>query len=120
MTKKEFFVDYVETLQAIAARAGTEPAMTDEVKSYWEALKNVTETEKPLFTDNGKLVLQFMRDNADTERWKAKDLAEAMCSTSRTVSGAMRKLVSDGFVEKLGESPVLYSLTEKGKTVEII
>ena len=27
----------------------------------------------------------------------------------------MRKLVTDGFVEKMGESPVLYSITEKGK-----
>ena len=31
----------------------------------------------------------------------------------------MRKLVTDGFVEKIGQDPVMYSLTEKGKNIEI-
>jgi DNA-binding PadR family transcriptional regulator len=35
--------------------------------------------------------------------------------SSRTISGAMRKLVNDGFVEKIGKDPVIYTLTEKGK-----
>jgi Mn-dependent DtxR family transcriptional regulator len=35
------------------------------------------------------------------------------------VSGAMRKLVTDGYVEKVGESPVIYMLTEKGKNITI-
>ena len=34
--------------------------------------------------------------------------------TSRTASGAMRKLVTDGYLEKVGENPVVYSITEKG------
>jgi predicted transcriptional regulator len=34
---------------------------------------------------------------------------------SRSVSGAMRKLVSDGFCEKIGQDPVVYTITEKGK-----
>jgi predicted transcriptional regulator len=42
-----------------------------------------------------------------------------MFINSRTVSGAMRKLVTDGFVEKIGENPVIYSITEKGKNIEI-
>ena len=29
-------------------------------------------------------------------------------------------VVSDGFVEKLGQDPVIYGLTEKGKNIEII
>jgi predicted transcriptional regulator len=32
----------------------------------------------------------------------------------------MRKLVTDGFVEKLGDSPSIYSITEKGINIEII
>ena len=38
--------------------------------------------------------------------------------TSRTVSGAMRKLVTDGYVEKIGTSPVVYSVTQAGREVE--
>lgn len=120
MTKKEYFIEYVETLMNIARQSGNDPVMSDEAQAYWNAFKNVEEIEKPLFTDNGKLVLQFMKEHQETENWKAKDLAEEMCSSSRTVSGAMRKLVSDGFVEKIGQDPVIYTLTNKGKEIEII
>ena len=48
-----------------------------------------------------------------------RDIAEALFVSSRSVSGAMRKLVTDGFVEKIGQDPVMYSLTEKGKNIEI-
>ena len=40
--------------------------------------------------------------------------------SSRGASGAMRKLVNDGVCEKLGQDPVIYSLTEKGKNYVII
>jgi predicted transcriptional regulator len=50
---------------------------------------------------------------------KAKEIAEGMFISSRAVSGAMRKLVTDGFVEKVGQDPVMYILTEKGKNINI-
>jgi hypothetical protein len=31
----------------------------------------------------------------------------------------MRKLVTDGFVEKVGQDPVIYSITENGKNINI-
>ena len=39
--------------------------------------------------------------------------------SSRGASGTMRKLVNDGFCEKIGQDPVIYSLTEKGKNYVI-
>ena len=51
--------------------------------------------------------------------WKSKDIAEGLFISSRAVSGAMRKLVTDGFVEKVGQDPVIYALTEQGKNIEI-
>ena len=50
---------------------------------------------------------------------KAKDIGEGLFISSRAVSGAIRKLVADGYVEKIGQDPVVYSLTEKGKTITI-
>ena len=50
---------------------------------------------------------------------KAKEIAEGMFMGSRAVSGAMRKLVADGFVDKVGQDPVMYILTEKGKNIKI-
>ena len=115
MTKKDEFIKYVEDLID-----GNHYEMNENVRLYWEAFKGKAEEDKPLFTDNGKLILQYLKDNQTTPMWKAKDIAEGMFISSRTVSGAMRKLVSDGYVEKVGQDPVIYSLTEKGKTVEII
>jgi hypothetical protein len=31
----------------------------------------------------------------------------------------MRKLVTDGFCEKVGSDPVIYTITEKGKNYKI-
>lgn len=115
MTKKDEFIKYVEDLID-----GNYYEMSENVRLYWEAFKGKAEEDKPLFTDNGKLILQYLQDNQSTQMWKAKDIAEGMFVSSRTVSGAMRKLVTDGYVEKVGQDPVIYSLTEKGKTVEII
>ena len=116
MSKKSEFINYVETL----IMGQQEPLeMTPEVKMYWEAFKGNTEADKPLLTDNGKIVLQYMKDNLDIEMFKAKDIADGIGISSRTVSGAMRKLVTDGFVEKLGPDPVIYAITEKGKNITI-
>lgn len=51
---------------------------------------------------------------------KSKEIAENLLISSRAVSGSMRKLVSDGFVEKVSQNPIVYTLTEKGKNIEII
>ena len=116
MSKKQEFIKYVEALM----RGQEEPLeMSEDVRLYWEAFCGTTETEKPMFTDNGKLILKWMQANTNEPMLRAKDIAEGLFINSRAVSGAMRKLVTDGFVEKLGENPVIYSITEKGKEIKI-
>ena len=51
--------------------------------------------------------------------FKAADIGSILDKPAKAVSGSLRKLVSDGFVEKIGEKPILYALTEKGKTFEV-
>lgn len=117
MSKKEKFIKAVD--EALFSKV--EPCDIDpDVLAYWEALKGKAEEEKPMFTDNGKLILKYMQDNPNLPMLKAKDIGEGLFISSRAVSGAIRKLVTDGFVEKVGQDPVVYSLTEQGKTVEII
>jgi predicted transcriptional regulator len=60
-----------------------------------------------------------MQENTQEPMLRAKDNGEGLFIGSRAVSGAMRKLVDDGFVEKLGQNPVIYSITEKGKNIKI-
>lgn len=88
--------------------------MNDDVKAYLDILTEVKD-EKPVLTENGKIILQFLQSHQETRLWKSKDLAEQIGLSSRGTSGAMRKLVNDGFCEKLGQDPVIYSLSEKGK-----
>ena len=113
--KKEF-LDFVNALIA-AAPDVAEELMTENVKAYMDALTD-KKNEKPEVTDHGKLILKYLQD-AQPGIYKAKDIAEGLYVSSRNVSGAIRKLVTDGFVEKVGESPVLYTITEKGKNYTI-
>lgn len=117
MNKKQEFISYVETLIEIV---GTAVEMPENASIYWEAFKGTNSEEKPMFTENGKKILTFLQNNYDdTISFKSKDLAEQMELSSRTVSGSMRKLVSDGYVEKISQDPVIYILTKDGKNVEI-
>lgn len=112
MTKKEQFIKEVGEL--IKNKPLSANAM-----DYFNGLQVTGDSGKPKFTKNGKLVLQYMQQNKDTYNnlFKAKDIGEGMGISSRTASGAMRKLVTDGWVERIGENPVVYSLTDKGTVI---
>ena len=118
MSKKQEFIKFVEEI--MDAANVSEADMPENVKLYWDVLLvSSLEVDKPLFTDNGKLIMKFLQDHQETSMWKARDVAEGLFISSRAVSGAMRKLVTDGFVEKVGQDPVIYSITEKGKNIDI-
>lgn len=116
MSKKECFISEIEEMIENVRKTTGENTLSEDAMIYFEALKGGNDKEKPAFTENGKKVLKFLQENKDTYNnlFKAKDVGEGMNVTSRTASGAMRKLVTDGYLEKVGENPVVYSITEKG------
>lgn len=118
MSKKEEFINWVEEIMSAANTEWSEAP--ENARLYWEVFKGKADEDKPTFTDNGKLIMKFLQENIETPMWKAKDIAEGLFISSRAVSGAMRKLVTDNFVEKVGQDPTIYSITEKGKNIEII
>lgn len=113
---KQEFIDFLNALME-AAPDVAEKMMTENVRAYIEALQN-KEEDKPDLTDTGKLVLDYMQ-KSDMPLLKSKDIGEGLFISSRVVSGSMRKLVNDGFCEKVGKDPVVYALTEKGKNYKI-
>lgn len=112
MSKKQVFIEYI-------APIFEKDNIPIDALDYWKAFTMEKEVEKPLFTENGKLVLKFLKDNIQIETWKSKDIADALGISSRSVAGSARKLVSDGYLEKVGQDPIFYMLTEKGKEIII-
>lgn len=113
---KQEFIDFLNALIMAAPEVANEK-MTDNVKAYIDTLMN-SKNDKPEITDNGKIILDYMQ-KANLPMLKAKDIAEGLFISSRAVSGSLRKLVNDGFCEKVGTDPVVYTLTEKGKNYKI-
>jgi DNA-binding MarR family transcriptional regulator len=116
MSKKYEFVKFVEQLME---GTGLENDMPDGAKDYWDALRYEKDLAARPLTENGEKILKYLQEHDTISRWKSRDIAEGLCISSRTASGAMRKLVTDGFLEKLGQDPIIYFLTEKGKTFQI-
>jgi len=113
--KKEF-IEFIENLINHDEKYA-KSIMTEDIQKYFELLKN-EESNKPEITDNGKIVLKYMQDNNVTIG-KAKDIAEGLGVPTRRVAGSLRKLVTDGFAEKVATNPVIYGITEKGKNYKI-
>ena len=68
--------------------------------AYFETLKAIPEKEKEPFTENGAKVLIWMQENYESYNniLKAKEIGDGLFCSSRTVSGALRKLVADKYV----------------------
>lgn len=116
MSKKTEFIEFItQNIGDFEAKGASA-----DVINYWNVFCGTEEKEKPEFTENGKLILQYMQEHMTTGMGKAKDIAEGIGISSRGVSGAIRKLVTDGYVEKIGADPAVYAITEKGKNKEIV
>lgn len=123
MNKKDKFIEVVEKMfnaTDMIAYCNDDAEFANDVLMYFDAFKGGG-SAKPAFTENGLMILRGMKDNKDTfnNMFKAKELAEVLGVTSRTVSGAARKLVTDGYLEKIGDSPVVYSLTDKALNLDL-
>lgn len=121
MSKKDAFIKIIreEVFENEKANLMQDayPDSWEDAKTYFLAMLETGDTDRPAFTDNGKKILAYMQETKETYNnlFKAKDIGEQIGISSRTVSGGMRKLVTDGYVEKLGTNPVIYAITEKGE-----
>ena len=122
MTDREAFVDYVNrTLEtAMIEEFGKGTEYKDQVKRYWNVFLNGEETGKKI-TENGQKILIFMQKNEEamSNIFTSKEIAEALFVSGRSVSGSMRKLFGDGYVNKEGNNPVKYSLTDLGRNLSL-
>ena len=118
MTKREKFIELVEEMLNAMNYSASDLEERKEAIEFFTNFKATTaEQEKPLFTEKGKIILQFMQENKETynNMFKAKDSGEKLAISSRGAAATIRKLITDGFVEKFGNEPVVYSLTTLGE-----
>lgn len=117
MTNKDLFIYEVTNL---IIKSGA--TLSEGGQAYFEALKTQTSAkEKVELTENGAKILAYMQNNRDSYNniFKSRDIAEGLFVSSRSVSSSMKKLITEGFVEKIGTDPVVYGLTDKGANKEV-
>ena len=120
MTKKEAFIDLVNYFFEDNDVRFENDEKFQLAKEFFEDFKNNKIKNSNAMTENGKKLLSWMQENADTmtNLFTSKEAAEALFTSGRSIAGSMRKLVNDGYVEKTGKDPVQYSLTEAGKNYQ--
>lgn len=121
MTKKEQFITEINNLikEALDCSEMIFSGLTHDANDYFETLKS--NKEQIELTKNGSKILKYMQEYKDKYKniFKSSDIAEGLFTSSRSVSGSMRKLVSEGLVEKIGGEPVTYKITESGMSINI-
>lgn len=122
MTKKEKFIKLIQTEIFDRADIWSENYEEDwlDVVSFWEEFKNGKVKNSGAMTENGAKILTWMQENVDSMNniFTSKEAAEALFTSGRSIAGSMRKLVNDGYVDKIGKDPVQYSLTDAGKNYQ--
>lgn len=121
MSNREIFIKKIEELLHDCPDFFGQTEEAEKALAYFEELKAGKGGNSKEITENGLKVLQFMQENWQKYNnvFKAKEIAEGLFTSGRSVSGSMRKLVSDGYVDKIGKDPVAYAITEKGKSFSL-
>lgn len=85
-------------------------------EDFEKILKGIIPAQKGI-TENGIKILKIMQDklNQYNNIFTSKNIGEFLFMSPRSVSGSMKKLITDGYVIKLGLNPVSYGLTDLGK-----
>ena len=106
MSDKEKFIKMVEEELISKIDVSEYP---NEMR-YFESLKE--DKSEGGLTENGQKILSFMQENKEkyNNLFKAKDIGEGLDISSKAVSGSMRTLVKDGYINKVGKEPVIYEL----------
>lgn len=124
MTNKEKFINFIQTEIFEKEDIYVENYGEDweDIKNFWnQFLTEKKKTSNGEMTENGLKILKYMQSNEDkyNNLFTSKEIGEGLFMSSRSVSGSMRKIIADGFSEKVGKDPVTYSLTEEGRNKQL-
>lgn len=111
-TNRQKFIDEIESI----LKESHYELLSDEALAYFEELKTGKASVGGI-TEVGAKILTWLQENTSVgqEYFSAKTIGEGLFTSSRSVSGAARKLIVDGYLMKEGKSPVTYALTPQGR-----
>ena len=112
MTNKEVFIKAIEEVLDSCPDFFGQDEKADKAMQYFNQLKNEQETKGGI-TENGQKILDFFADKSTDDFYSAKEIGEALFLSGRSISGSMRKLIADGYIEKTGQNPVKYHFIGK-------
>lgn len=119
MSKRDAFIQVIETVlnKPEVIDSFPQEIRTEAIDFWKEFLDNKPKRSGISITENGVKILMWMCANKEnlSNVFTSREIAEGLFTSGRSVSGAMRKLTSDGYVQKVGQNPVQYSLTEQGE-----
>lgn len=122
MTNKECFIKLMEELlNDVPDFFNSDTEEGRKAQKYFNELKSskVSGGGKAI-TENGVKIIKFMQENhvKFNNAFSAKSIGEGIFSSGRSAASSMKKLIADGYVTKEGKDPVMYSLTEVGKSLQ--
>ena len=114
MTAKENFISEIEKL----LKTNT---INEDAMNYFTEFKNGTVKNSSVITEKGAAILRFLQTQPSTNyAFTAKMIAEELNMNTRSISGTMRKLLNDGYVEKLTTlTPITYQITPAGLAFDL-
>lgn len=123
MTKKDIFIKLVENeIFSNDFRNRFKDVFSEEeldmAESYWEDFRKGASKNAKEMTENGYKILSYMQQEATDKNileFTSNKIGEALNISGRSAAGSIRKLVTDGYVNKKREASFcVYSLTDKG------
>ena len=109
MTAKENFILEIEKLLS-------NNTINEDAMNYFTEFKNGIVKNSSVITEKGAIILKFLQTQPIDYIFSAKMIAEVLNMNTRSISGTMRKLLNDGFVEKVTTiSPITYTITTAGR-----
>ena len=123
MTAKEKFIKIIQTEIFDRPDIWCENYEEDweDASSFWEEFKTGKIKNSSIITEKGAAVLRFLQTQPSTNyAFTAKMIAEELNMNTRSISGTMRKLLNDGYVEKLTTlTPITYQITPAGLAFDL-
>lgn len=117
--RKIIFIETVEKLfEMVKYNEGKtiDFSIPEEALDFFEDYKKAKSESSQPFTEKGIIVMEALYKVDD---WiTATALGEMIGRNGRSVSGTMKKLIEDGYVEKREGKPASYRITEFGKEIE--